>query len=437
MSFDGSRLAVEREADIKEVIVIHRLDAPASCIVRAEDPDEAWSGDDNFYIGGEVSVAMGYKDDTTEIFKGEITGVELSFRKNKTPIYSIKGHSLMHRLNSSKTTEAYADMTVGDIVDQIAANADLTADKENLPDEHLFTFRERKTDFEYLLEIAERYDCLMWEEDGTLIFKRPEVKQSEDLVLEYGKTLIEFCPERRTGLMISEVEVRGWDPAKIEKIRGSATLDDVDSTGGEIVDEFFGGAKEIVIDPQVIDINSADMLAVDHLARNAREFMQGYGTARGDVNIKAGAIIKLEALGEKFSQTYMVLDTKHVLIPDEGYLTHFDIISNTGNPGADAESKSNTGKSEPHKEPEPKEDDALLAGTSSDKKSEDEKEPEIINLKWMNEVDEEIDKAGPGETVKLTGEVKNLADGTWVRTALYTEGYKNEHNYLKVWSIPV
>ncbi len=42
----GSRLAVEREADIKEVIVIHRLDAPASCIIRAEDPDEAWSGDD-------------------------------------------------------------------------------------------------------------------------------------------------------------------------------------------------------------------------------------------------------------------------------------------------------------------------------------------------------------------------------------------------------
>ena len=427
--FNGSRLPVEKEADVKEIIVSDKLNAPSVFTIKVSDPDKEWSGNEDYYIGAEVKILLGYKDALEEVMLGEVTGMSLQLRRNQPDIVCIHGQNHMHRLCRNARCTAFNQKTDKDIIEQIAGEAGLSTEVESLTFEHLFTLQNSQTDYNYLLEMAARYDCFMWVRNKKLFFKRLERNSAEDITLEYGKTLKELNPRADTSRIISEIEVRGLDLTNHSALVGSAAFGDIDSTGGSLVDKNWGGAKAVYIDQAVMDQTGADQLALDTITHIAREYITGTGRCEGDPVILAGTIIKLVGLGKKFSDKYFISQTTHSLKTDSAYETFFTFLSNIGSAtssGTDAETTSTTRSGESSGAEQSAE---TSAGNETGQNQQNAEAPSITNLKWIKD-NEEIKAAHTTETVTLTAEVQNINDGLWARMRLYEKGYEDENSPL-------
>jgi uncharacterized protein len=410
-------------AEIKKIIITQRLNAPSSFLIKVADSENEWSDNDDYFIGSEVEILMGYDGSFETILTGEVTGLDCHIKRNEAKEVTIKGNNHLHRLTRCKTNTAFAEMTVKDIISEIADGAGMKADVENLTREHLFTLKNNETDYEYLIRLADYYDCRFWVEEKTLTFKRLEKNMSEDVVLEYGKTLLEFLPVTDTSRIISEVTITSWDPAKQEMITATAACGDIDSKGGSIIDDAFGGAAEIRPDAQVLDQQTADQRAIDVLELNNRDYVTGTGTTYGNPEIKAGAIIKVEGLGEKFSGKYLVTSAQHVLIPLMGYKTSFSFISNLGTPAQSGAGEGAGGAGQTT---------AAAAGSETQEETEEEqeKQPQFMNLKWMKD-GEEITEANVGDDVLLVADTQDLDESTQVNISIWEKDKVGSDDFIK------
>lgn len=334
IKINGSRIPPEKDADVKEIVVTERIDAPSQFSIVVSDLHMAWADSSDMTEGTEVSITMGYKDDVDEIFKGEITGLTPCFKKNQTDTLTIKGYSKLHRLVRAKKTNSFTEMSDSDIVEQIANDAGLSPDIENVGSERLFTMQSNQTDYEYIMEMARKFNYKVWIEDGNLCFKSQIQGSGDSVVLEWGKTLIEFQPELNTIGLVSEVEVRGWDDENVQAITGTATSDSItdlvggQDSGAKIVNDNFGAAKMAILDTNIIDQNSADQAALDYLTKNSMNYIRATGRCQGNKSIRAGMTIQINDVGGKFSGEYFVYSARHVLSMSQGYSTYFELARN-------------------------------------------------------------------------------------------------------------
>ena len=203
--------------------------------------------------------------------------------------------------------------------------------------------------------------------------------------------------------------------------------------GGAVIDDTFGGADELCLDPQVLDQKTADQRAIDILELNNRNYVTGNGATYGNPEIRAGKIIKSEGLGEKFSGKYFVISAKHELVPLRGYRTSFSFISSLGTP-VQAGAGAGGAAAQQFGEPGGKEETQAAAGAGTEDEQEEEKEPKIINLKWMKD-GEEISNAVVEDSVLITADVQNLNDGTRVTISIWEKDAIGNDDLIKNFSV--
>lgn len=331
---NGSRFTAEQEYSVKQIIVEERVDLPSSFSITISDTLREWTDSDSFSEGSEIKIMLGYKDDIEEVFCGEIISINPQFRMKSDDILVIKGQNTIHRLLRGKKTRSFVEMTDADIIKEIASECGLKDDMDDIGVDHLFTMQNNMTNYDYLMMMARKYNCKMHVKDKTLFFKRIQDESNDEVVAEWGKTLLEFNVQADVNSLVSEVEVIGWNNEKGEAITGTATVDDIvaifdrDVFGGSIVKENFGDTKMVVVDNAVIDQGSADSLALDIISKNSMNYVRGTGKVQGNYKIHPGMMIELKELGTRFSGTYYVESVKHIFDASAGYTTYFSVSKN-------------------------------------------------------------------------------------------------------------
>lgn len=332
---NGTRIPPQQEGSVKRIVVNERVDSPATCSLFLSDSTREWTDSEDYSEGSELKITLGYKDDVAEVFCGEITGVNPQFRENSDDLLVVKAKNKLHRLARGKKTCSFSEVTDADIIKEIVSAAQLDDDIDDIGQtQHIFTMQRNQTDYEYISMLARKHGCKIYIKNDTFYFKKADTAEEEEVIIEWGKTLLEFNVQSDTSEQLSSVEVRGWDNENGEAIVGTAELGDIktpfggEKTGGALVDEFFDGAKMILIDENVIDQQSADELAKDILNGNSMNYVTGSGKCEGNHKIKVGTIIELKELGGKFSGKYFVNSLKHVFNTNSGFITHFTVSRN-------------------------------------------------------------------------------------------------------------
>ncbi len=114
-----------------------------------------------------------------------------------------------------------------------------------------------------------------------------------------------------------------------KKIEVTATRDSiatkgVGSQGGQPdIDQSFKDKAEIVATKPVESENEAKILAMQILEGIAKEMVKATGSTVGLPDLRAGVVLEIDGLGERFSGRYFVLATTHA-IADSGYTTQFE-----------------------------------------------------------------------------------------------------------------
>lgn len=335
---DGRELPTEMAVDVLDVAVCnYATGASWFCVTmnnwHSDRQEFKYSDGPQIKEGVKLNITLGYDAKIINLIKGEVTALEPEFSKDAAPTLKVHGYDLLHRFRRGRKTKSYTQMKDSDIARQIASGLGLTTEVTDTQVTHEYLLQDNLTDIDFLLERARRIRYELLIEDGTLKFRKAANDKSRVVTLEFGFTLRSFYPRLSTASQVSEVRVQGWDVKTKQAITGRARNgDEVSKMGGRqlgasIAESAFFPTKNIITDQPIFSEGEANQIARGKFNDMAVEFITGEGTAIGNGDIQAGAVIELTKLGQRFSGLYYVTSAKHT-IDSTGYTTTFTVERN-------------------------------------------------------------------------------------------------------------
>ena len=328
-------LTVSYKDNIQEIdsfdITINNWDADARAF--------KYSDQRLFDPGKRLELWMGYRGELRKMLTGEITSLKCAFPASGASTLSISGLNILHHFRTKQESRTYLDKTDSEIAVEIGQRLGIDMDPARRPDEPRLPYllQDNQYDIIFLMERAHRIGYeLMVDESATGAGAKPKVKFAPSTAirrptyqLTYGKSLIEFQPELTTANQVAKVTVRGWDAknkVKIEKTvdRSQLATKGVGAKGGQdAIDKSIEAKVEIVATKPVQTEAEAEKLAKEILEGIAKEMVKGNGSVAGLPDIRAGTVLMIDGLGDRFSGRYFVVATTHA-IGDSGYTTQFE-----------------------------------------------------------------------------------------------------------------
>jgi len=303
--------------------------------IRFYDYDLELVNSDDLAIGKPVEIKLGYQESRlATVSVCEIVSWEPEYPPGGAAYLTIRGYDKSFLLSREKKSRSFVNMKDSDIAVQIAQEMSLTPHADATTEVHPYVFQRNQANLEFLLERARKIHYEMYIDGSDLYFRRPLSNQAVQLTLKWGESLVSFAPRLSSFSQVSQVMVKGWDPKTKKEIIGKAgSGDEHTSLGGaqtavKIAEEAHGATKTFKVTQPIHSQAEADELARSHYNKLSMNFITGEGKALGDAAIKAGAVIDLEGLGDKFTGSYYIVRASHIF-NSSGYITNFEVKKNS------------------------------------------------------------------------------------------------------------
>jgi phage protein D len=337
---NGSPLPAEAKADVRAVTVSEDVGAPGMFTLQLYNWDMnqrkvTWVDDPLFAEGNEVKILMGYLDaELKELLTGEITGLEPEFTADDPFILTVRGYDRRHRLLRGRQTRSFAQMKDSDIARQIASEAGLSPQVQDSKVILAYVFQHNQTDWEFLQGRARRIGYEVVVQDKTMHFRPQQSDQKQALTLSLDEDIVEFYPRSTTLTQVGQVAVHGWNPQEKKAIVGLAGAGQETSkmggatSGPQATKRAFGQASSVAVAWPVFSQAEADQIALGRFNDMALAYVSGEGVCHGRADLRAGTVVKIEDLGERFSGLYYITTTSHTISAKQGYRTTFRVRRN-------------------------------------------------------------------------------------------------------------
>lgn len=331
---DGKRLDTKHEGALKHIQVDDTLNGIGVCTLLFDTSAEKLLELGSLSLESEVSVHLGYKDDVEEVFDGEITGFSPKFvqggHEMVEVICSNAMYKLAHGTHFISTENKACSENIKDIIDAYSLSAELDTFGATFEFDNIHGL----TDFDYVKECCQKYGKDFYAY-GTKIYVKDNIQvRSDDVIFEWGKSLIEFYPKQNLSELYSEVNVVGWDPSKCEGITGNAKIADVPvKVGGS--NDFTKVSKggngmwvHNIVDKSIFDNDDAKNVALGVLQKNSFKFMTAYGKSEGTYKLVPGMHVNIKYVGKVFEGEYIAERVLHNFDILNGYTTSFFLKRN-------------------------------------------------------------------------------------------------------------
>lgn len=316
--------------DLITVSVESSLHLPDVATLVLHDASLRWIDDSALSPGATIEVSARTGGDARPLFDGEIVEIEPNFGPS-TQRLVVRAFDRLHRLGRGCRVRSFLNVSDGDLVRAVAREVGLQATGGPTRQIHRYVLQGNETNLAFLRRRAAAL--------GYLLFVRGQTLHCEPLGIEgaiveaeWGVALREFHPRLATSGQAEDVVVRGWDPATRQEIVGRARHGEGgsrvggDEDGGDVARRAFQvTAQHLVTDRPMRTQAEADQFARAEADRLAGRFIEADGTCNGTPDLVAGSLLRVSAVGDRFSGTYRVTRATHVYSAGEGYVTHFGV----------------------------------------------------------------------------------------------------------------
>jgi phage protein D len=187
-----------------------------------------------------------------------------------------------------------------------------------------------QSDLAFVRERARWLDAEVWLDDRTLhVQKRVNRGAGGDLTLQWERGLLEFTATADLSQQRTSVVVSGWDVSAKDRISHEADASALgselngDDGGAGTLEQAFGKRVERVVHQVPLTSAESQALAEATFRAQARRFVSGVGTARGDARLRVGARVRLTGITDLFEGLYYLSEVRHLYTRASGYLTEF------------------------------------------------------------------------------------------------------------------
>lgn len=352
VKIDGSELPESDNLNLQLITVDLRRQAPASCEIQFNNQEGTYDEREDLGPGVTVRVELGYTNAPTEVvFEGEITGTRLRVAENGPRTFSIRAHDALHRMTRGRKTRTFLDQKFSDIFNTVAGDSGLSPDVDDTQFVREYVIQHNQTDLDFVRGVAGwlDYDLHIAHKEGPtkVRFKKPEVGAGPLFKAVYEKPdipagdayLRRFDGRQSLARVVSEVIVRGWNPAEKKEIVGTAQSGDLyNKMGGDssAIDELikrWGETDRQVVDYKVFSQDEADLIAKTKLNEYARSFLRADIELQGDPRVIPGAVIETSLVGPRFDGPYFVERAVHTFISPVGQTGGYTTRLTTGRCG--------------------------------------------------------------------------------------------------------
>jgi uncharacterized protein len=265
-------------------------------------------------LGDDASVETG-PDSPQGLFKGEVVSIEPFVVSGESRV-TIRAFNRLHRLTHERKTRVFVDTTDAEIVEVIARENGLVpapSGDVNIKYDHVY--QHNQTDLEFLLERAARIGYEVLVDDTSLLFRKKEVAAPLVLAKGWRRTgdsrLRRFHARLSTTGTLQRVIVHGFDPQGQEHV-GEATAPTVLLVPGDPQpDLLLGRTVAFTVDQPVFSTEEAAAIAKSMLEQATLSYVTGEAEAKGHPKIKAGIVVKIDGVGDRFDGEYHVTGVRH------------------------------------------------------------------------------------------------------------------------------
>lgn len=260
----------------------------------------------------ELSIGWGGKGQIEPLFVGTSKSIKADFDSESGGSVSVSGYGPLYDMMQGVVERSWSETTVVDVAEEILNEYFSSVEVDGDGSERNRIIQHGQNDYRFLRELAAEYGFEFYaERDSAYFTPRSSIGGGDpEMTLTYGNTLDTFSAEISTAEQLETVEVRYWDMNAEKEIVGTAS-------GG------VGEGKEvfrIACDSK----EEADAIAEGKLAEMSMSRASGWGETDGIPELVAGTIIRLEGLGDRFSNNYYVTRASHKM-GRAGYRTSFDV----------------------------------------------------------------------------------------------------------------
>jgi phage protein D/phage baseplate assembly protein gpV len=312
---EGDDLSDEDKNRIKEIRIVDYLRLPDVCTVDVAYPRGEGLDSQPFDIGKEIEVRLGAPGERAPetLFKGRVVSLESEFGAGGCSV-QVRAYDRSHLLHRSRRARTFQNQTASDIVERIAKGYGLTAKCEPSGEPYDFFQQDNETDWDLIWRLCERHGCLFIVEGGTAYFGKPSADGAVELV--WPETLRSFRPRVTSVQQVNQVTLLAHDPKTKQAIESSASRPEQIAKIGvdrERVAHAFENATLHVATEPVKSKAEGDAIAQALLDKLANGYIAAEGVAPGNPKIKAGSKVNVSGVGGRFSGTYLVAMSMHVL----------------------------------------------------------------------------------------------------------------------------
>lgn len=327
---NGSPMPRACEPLLEELVVDNDLHLPDRFALRFSDPDGTVLQRAGLKIGVTVSVALSAvgATATSSVISGEVTSVEAQYSRQGTHAV-VRGYELSYRLQTTRTTKAWNNVTDSDIARSIAQKHGLSVgriDSSSTVHEHLPQLN--VTDWDFLEARAREIGYDLRVSEARLHFCAAAAADPPTLELTVGENLEQFHPRVSSASQVSGVRVRGWDPSTKKTVVGSrppaAGSASLFLTPHTLAGRAHASVR-VAADRPLSSQTETDAAAGALAERLGGSFLEADGTARGDPRLCAGVCVKVARVASEFEGRFVLTSARHVWDGIDGYKTQFTV----------------------------------------------------------------------------------------------------------------
>jgi len=310
---DGTEIP---DADFVSYLVERDMFQPDMATIVLSNQNDIYSP--KIKIGMSIEVKVG--SPPKSIYKGELVGVEGTYKGGQTTRLTLRAMNKMHRLLRLRKSLTFTEKTDQQILSQVVGDAGLTLEwKHEKSITYKHVYQHNLTDLEFIRTRAARMGCHVWCEDTKLFVKEPELDQKSGVKVSVDKdgNLRAFTPRISTASVVKKVTVKGWNPETKELITGEASAQNSPLGSQNAVSACgdLGKEESFTVDHPIWSKEEADALAKARLRDLNLTFITGEAEMAGDPNVELGKAIEIEANAsngsDPFNGKYYVSGVTH------------------------------------------------------------------------------------------------------------------------------
>jgi phage baseplate assembly protein V len=325
---DGAPLPIADARSLSEVRVRQRLLVPTACVLTFVTPSADLAAGRVLAVGARLRVTV--TDHADALFDGEVTAIEHRLGPSGPHEVQVRGYDRLHRLRKRQPVRGHVHATVAGLAREMLSGEGVTVESDVADPQWEKVFQHRQTDFDLLVEMAQRSGAYFTLHDNVLRIMSLQ-GTGMPIQLSMGEELLEARMEVNADATCRSAKATGWDPARVEPHTGRATQARVGrATGvGTSLPSAWSTGERILAGEVVQDDRQADAVAQAELDYRAAQEVVFEGMAEGDPRLRPGSRVQLRGVPTAFVGEYTLTSVTHALDADRGFISELSTVPPT------------------------------------------------------------------------------------------------------------